>query len=118
VRRRVEELRAVGILYLDVDVEVSAFGIGTEAQLWMSVAPARLAAVGSALAQHAEIPFAAATTGASNLLASVVCKDDEALYRYLTGRIASLDGVNAVEIAPIIRTVKRAATMVPSAAAA
>ena len=118
VRRRVEELRAAGILYLDVDVDDSAFGIGTHAYLSLSVAPARLAAVGEALAQHPEVPFAAATTGTSNLVASVVCKDDEALYRYLTERIASLDGVNAVEIAPIIRTVKRAATMVPPAVAA
>jgi len=115
VRRRVSELRAAGVLYLDVDVEEAAFGIGTRAHLWMSVAPARLAAVGEALARHPEIPFAAATTGTSNLIASVLCPDDEALYRYLTERIASLDGVNAVEVAPIIRTAKRAATVLPAA---
>jgi len=46
-------------------------------------------------------------------IASVLCPDDQALYRYLTERIASLDGVNAVEIAPIIRAVKRAVTLVP-----
>jgi len=34
--------------------------------------------------------------------------------RYLTERIASLDGVTALEVAPIIRTVKRAATVVPA----
>jgi DNA-binding Lrp family transcriptional regulator len=115
VRRRVSELRAAGALYLDVDVEEAAFGIATRAHLWMSVAPARLAAVGEALAGHPEIPFVAATTGASNLIASVLCRDDEALYRYLTSRIASLDGVNAVEVAPIIRTAKRAATVLPAA---
>jgi DNA-binding Lrp family transcriptional regulator len=115
VRRRVAELRAAGLLYLDVDVEEAAFGIATRAHLWMSVAPARLAAVGEALARHPEIPFVAATTGASNLIASVLCRDDDALYRYLTERIASLDGVNAVEVAPIIRTAKRAATVLPAA---
>jgi hypothetical protein len=47
------------------------------------------------------------------LLATVLCRDDYALYYYLTERIASLDGVNALEIAPIIRTVKRAATVLP-----
>ena len=115
VRRRVSELRAGGLLYLDVDVEESAFGIATRAHLWMSVAPARLAAVGEALAGHPEVPFVAATTGTSNLIASVLCRDDDALYRYLTERIASLDGVNAVELAPIIRTAKRAATVLPAA---
>ena len=116
VRRRVEELRAAGVLYLDVDIEETVFGIYTRAHLWMSVAPARLAAVGSALAQHPEVPFVAATTGTSNLVSSVLFPDDQALYRYLTERIASLDGVNAVEVAPIIRTVKRAATVLPPAA--
>jgi DNA-binding Lrp family transcriptional regulator len=53
----------------------------------------------------------AATTGASNLSATVLCRDDNALYRYLTERIASLDGVNALEVTPVIRTVKRAATV-------
>lgn len=115
VRRRVEELRAAGVLYLDVDMDESAYGIGTRAHLVMSVAPARLAAVGEAMARHPEIPFVAATTGASNLVASVLCRDDYDLYRYLTERIASLDGVAAVEILPIIRTVKRAATVLQPA---
>ncbi len=119
VRRRISELRASGVLYLDVDVDEAAFGIGTRAQLWMSVAPARLAAVGDALAHHAEIPFVAATTGACNLMASVLCRDDHALYQYLTDRIASLDGVSALEVAPIMRTAKRTATvLLPSASAA
>src|ERR1700733_6870932 len=110
VRRRVEELRAAGVLYLDVDIDDAAFGIYSRAHLWMSVAPARLAAVGDAIARHPEVPFAAAATVTSILLASVLCPDDQTLYRYLTERIASLEGVNAVEVAPIMRTVKRAAT--------
>jgi DNA-binding Lrp family transcriptional regulator len=118
VRRRVEELRAAGLLYLDVDVDEAAFGVKTQANLCMSVTPARLAAVGSALAQHFEIPFAAATTGSSNLIASVLCWDDQALYRYITERIAALDGVTALEVVPTIRNVKRAATVLPPAARA
>jgi DNA-binding Lrp family transcriptional regulator len=118
VRRRVDELRAAGVLYLDVDVDETAFGIRTQATLWMSVTPARLAAVGTALAQHPEIPFVAATTGTSNLIATVLCQDDQGLYRYLTERIAALDGVTALEVVPTIRNVKRAATVLPAAAGA
>jgi len=115
VRRRVEELRAAGMLYLDVDVDEAAFGIKTQANLWMSVTPARLEAVGNALAEHFEVPFAAATTGSSNLIASVLCVDDQALYRYLTERIAGLHGVTGLEVIPTIRNVKRAATVLPPA---
>jgi DNA-binding Lrp family transcriptional regulator len=118
VRRRIGELRAAGILYLDVDTHDAAFGIGTHANLYLSVAPARLAAVGEALAQHPEVPFVAATTGATNLMATVLSPDDHALYRYLTERIAGIDGVNALEVALIIRSVKRAAMVLPAAIAA
>jgi Lrp/AsnC ligand binding domain len=62
--------------------------------------PARLASVGRALARHVEISFAAATTGPTNLMAGVVCRDDPALYRYLTERIGALDGVKRLETAP------------------
>jgi DNA-binding Lrp family transcriptional regulator len=82
------------------------------------VTPVRLAAVGSALARHPEVPFVAATTGSSNLLAVVLCHDDQELYRYLTERIAGLDGVTALEVIPTIRVVKRAATVLPPAARA
>ena len=115
MRRRVEELRAAGVLYLDVDVDELVYGIEARAGLWMSVAPARLTAVGEAIARHREVAFVAATTGTTNLLASVLCPDDYALYRYLTEQIARLDGVNALEVAPIIRTAKRAATVLPAA---
>jgi DNA-binding Lrp family transcriptional regulator len=116
VRRRVEELRAAGVLYLDVDVDEGTFGIRTQATLWMSVTPSRLTAVGTALGQHPEVPFVAATTGSNNLIATVLYQDDQALYRYLTERIAILDGVTALEVIPTIRNVKRAATVLPPAA--
>ena len=118
VRRRIFELRAAGVLYLDVDIDGEAFGMRTWVHLWMSVAPARLAMVGEALAHHPEIPFVAATTGASNLMASVLCRDNNAFYQYLTERIASLDGVTALEVAPIMRTVKRTATVLQLPASA
>jgi hypothetical protein len=40
------------------------------------------------------------------------------VYRYLTERIAKLDGVSGVEVVLIIRSVKRAATVVSAVSAA
>lgn len=107
VRRRVEELLADGVLYFEVDVDSGALGMGTHALLWLSVVPAKLMDVGRALAQHPEIPFAAATTGSTNLLASVACRDDYTFFEYLTQKIAPLDGVTRMETAPIIRSLKQ-----------
>ena len=60
------------------------------------------------MAEHPEVTFAAATTGQVNLHLSVVCRDANALYRYLTTSIAALPGIQRVETAPSIRLVKGA----------
>ncbi|MDI6097122.1 Lrp/AsnC family transcriptional regulator [Actinoplanes sp. NEAU-A12] len=107
VRRRMRDLRRSGILYYDVEVRPQTFGFRAPVLLWVTVAPARLATVGAALAGHDEVVFAAATTGATNLVATVVCRDMAAFYRYLTERISGLDGVDRVESAPLLRHVKQ-----------
>lgn len=115
VRRRVEHLQARGALYFDVDVDAAHYGINAQAMLYMSVAPADLVTVGTALAQHPEVPFAAATTGPHNLVASVSCPDAHALYDYLTLRVGTLDAVDAVETVPTLRTFKRAGALTRTA---
>ncbi|GAA1624129.1 Lrp/AsnC family transcriptional regulator [Actinoplanes couchii] len=107
VRRRMRELRGSGALYYDVELKSFMFGFLAPVQLWLTVAPAHLAAVGQALTEHEEVVFAAATTGATNLVAIVVCRDMPAFYRYLTERVSGLDGVDRVESAPLLRHVKQ-----------
>jgi len=107
VRRRMDELRRAGLLYFELDIDNRVFGMNVQAMLWLSVEPGMLDRTGRALAAHREIPFAAATTGPTNLLASAVLRDTRHLYEYLTGELAALPGVSSVQTAPIIRTLKR-----------
>jgi DNA-binding Lrp family transcriptional regulator len=107
VRRRIDDLRRAGLLYFEVDIDNRFLGLNVHALLWLSVEPARLSEAGSALSAHPEIPFAAATTGPANLVASAVFRDAQHLYEYLTGELAALPGVSSVQTAPIIRTLKR-----------
>jgi DNA-binding Lrp family transcriptional regulator len=112
VRRRIDELRQSGLLVFEVDIDNRVLGLDTHAVLWLSIEPARLEEAGTALAGHPEIPFAAATTGATNLVASAVLRDAQHLYQYLTGELARLPGMRTVETAPIIRTLKRTGSVV------
>jgi DNA-binding Lrp family transcriptional regulator len=107
VRRRIDELRHCGLLYFEVDIDNRVLGLNGHAILWLSIEPARLQEAGQALAKHPEIPFAAATTGPTNLVASALFRDAQHLYEYLTGELASLPGMRSVETAPVIRTLKR-----------
>jgi len=107
VRRRIDELRRSGLLYFELDIDNRFLGLNEHALLWLSVEPARLEEAGNALAEHPEIPFAAATTGPTNLVASAVFRDTRHLYEYLTGELAALPGVSSVQTAPVIATFKR-----------
>ena len=107
VRRRIEELRSAGLLYFDVDIDDAVLGVAANVMLWLKVEPASLDAAGRAVAAHPEIPFAAATTGPTNLAVSAVFRDTQQLYVYLTTRLADIPGLQSVDSAPMIRTVKR-----------
>jgi DNA-binding Lrp family transcriptional regulator len=114
VRRRIEELRKAGLLYFDIDLDESVLGINANVMLWLKIEPASLDAAGRAIAAHPEIPFAGATTGATNLAASAIFRDTRELYAYLTTRLADLPGLQSVESAPIIGTFKRTARTEPN----
>jgi DNA-binding Lrp family transcriptional regulator len=116
VRRRLDQLRASGALYFDLELDMPSFGFRSSAWLFMSVPPSHLAEVGTALAKFPEVAYVSATTGPANLAACVVCRDEECLYEFLTARVGALPGVERVETAPIVRTVKQASpVMVPRA---
>ncbi len=118
VRRRMDQLRDVGVLYFDLELDMSAFGFRSSTWLWMSVPPAQLAATGEALAKFPEVAYAAATTGPANLAVCAVCRDEAEFYEFMTAKVGALAGVGRVETAPIIRTVKQASpTTFPRGAA-
>jgi DNA-binding Lrp family transcriptional regulator len=112
VRRRIEELRQAGLLYFDIDVDGAALGISASVMLFLKIEPARLEAAGRAVAAHPEVPYAAATTGPTNLAVSAVFRDTSQLYTYLTTRMSDIPGLQSAETAPIIGTVKKESPLV------
>ncbi len=107
VRRRIQDLRRTGRLRFRLDLDARSLSLNVHALLWASVEPGMLDRAGSVMSAQPEVPFVAATTGAANLMAAVYCRDATALHAYLNGPFASLPGIRSVEVAPIIRVVKR-----------
>ncbi|MGH3799390.1 MAG: Lrp/AsnC family transcriptional regulator [Pseudonocardiaceae bacterium] len=107
ITRRVAELRQRGALFFDVEMDDAFLGITASAMLWMSVAPAHLDRVATALAGYEELAFVTATTGPTNLLAHALCPDPEALHH----RRLVFDTITSIETAPVLRTLKAAAPL-------
>ena len=108
VRRRMDQLRDIGVLYFDLELDMATFGFRSPTWLWLSVPPSDLAATGEALAKIPEVAYAAATTGPANLAVCAVCRDETEFYEFLTAKVGVLPGVGRVETSPVIRTVKQA----------
>lgn len=108
VARRLKDLRARRALFFDVEVDTAAYGITTQAFLWMAVAPAHLDKVATALAAHDELAVVVATTGPTNLLAQALCATPADLHRYLVHRLGALPEIRVLETAPVLHTFKAA----------
>ncbi|NUW41973.1 Lrp/AsnC family transcriptional regulator [Nonomuraea rhodomycinica] len=108
VARRLADLRARGTLFFDVEIDASAYGVTTQALLWMAVAPGDLERVATTLAGHHELATVIATTGGTNLLACALCSGPADLHRYLVHRLGAVGGVRTLETAPVHATLKAA----------
>ncbi|GAA3714606.1 AsnC family transcriptional regulator [Streptomyces tremellae] len=106
-RRRLDQLLRSGSLYIDVEYSTAALGYTTRALLWVTAEPRALDAVGRALAARPEAAAVFATSGQSNVMAVLVCRDVGEVYRFLTGVVGGLDGVRHVEVSPVLRNVKQ-----------
>ncbi|GGW41951.1 AsnC family transcriptional regulator [Streptomyces lucensis JCM 4490] len=112
-RRRLEHLREMRALFFDVEIDATLLGYEADIMLWLTVPPAELVGVAEELSHHPEVVFTAATSGQSNLVAFLVCRDIDAFYDYLSTRIGALRTVSHVESAPVLQSVKRAGRLVP-----
>lgn len=111
VSRRIDQLTESGAIYFDVDLNVERLGFTALANLWLTVPPGELEAIGAALVEHDEVAFCAAVTGSANLTASVVCRNQAELYRYVSTKVGALTAVRALEISPLLRRVKQAGSI-------
>ncbi|MEV7772376.1 Lrp/AsnC family transcriptional regulator [Kitasatospora sp. NPDC086791] len=107
VRRRLHRLDGLGLLRTHATVDPRLLGMAVDANLWLEVPPGRLSEVGSALAGHPQVHGVFATSGPTNLLATVFCADHGELYRFLTDTLGPL-GAARVETTITARAVKRA----------
>jgi DNA-binding Lrp family transcriptional regulator len=109
---RIRELVDSGVMYLDLDVSLPQLGVALAAIIWGKVPVRELDAAGTAVGTIPEVPFVCATTGTTNLMASVLCRDTRHLYEVMTMGFGEKAGIDDVEVSPVVRRVKQARAFV------
>jgi DNA-binding Lrp family transcriptional regulator len=113
VARRVEALRASGLLLIVTAVAMAPLGLETTALIWITVAPAHISSLGTELATHTEVTFAGAVSGPVNLAIAVACRNPEDLYRYVTERLGAIAAIERIDVV-VDRVIKRRGAVMKS----
>ena len=110
VRQRVGRLESTGTMQVVAVADPMALGYRTIAMLGVTVDPARRQAVADHLGGLDQVSYVVLVAGSFDLLVEVVCEDSEQLLAFLSGPLAEVEGVRAVESFVYLRLVKEAYT--------
>ncbi|MBD0676631.1 Lrp/AsnC family transcriptional regulator [Streptomyces sp. CBMA156] len=112
VARRLEALEATGSLTYDVDAMPERLGYELNAALWLQVDLSQLHRIGEEISRHVECACAFAVSGRHNIMAIVICKDTPDFYRYLSSRVARIEGIRGYEISIRVRRLKQSVSLI------
>jgi len=107
-RRRVEALIAAGCLRPVTLVDPGFLGYDVEVFVWLQLELGRLEQVAAALVDRPEVRYASATSGHSDMVAEVILRSQDDLYRFRTQVLGSLAGIRSADMVVELRTLKRA----------
>lgn len=96
VRRRVQRLREAGIMQIVAVTDPLQLGFRRQAMVGIRV-EGDVRVVASKLSAIEEVDYVVVCAGTFDLLAEVVCEDDDALFRLLNDAVRSVPGVRSTE---------------------
>jgi Lrp/AsnC family transcriptional regulator for asnA, asnC and gidA len=107
VRARTNRLIERGILQVVGVTDPLKLGFHQMAMIGIRCESDRLVSVAEQVAEMPEVDYVVITAGTYDLLVETVCEDNEALLRFLTERLRSIDGVRDTETFVYLRMVKQ-----------
>ena len=96
VRKRVQRLLDTGVVQIVAVTDPLQVGFERQALIGINI-QGDVTAVADALAEIPEVDYVVITAGSFDLIAEVVCEDDDHLLDLLSSRIRILDGVTGTE---------------------
>ncbi len=96
VRQRVQRLLESGVMQIVAVTDPLQVGFARQAMIGLKV-DGDMTVVADRLAEMSEVDYVVVTAGSFDLLAEVVCEDDDHLLDLLSQRICALPGVRSTE---------------------
>jgi Lrp/AsnC family transcriptional regulator, regulator for asnA, asnC and gidA len=106
VRQRAERLVQRGVVQIVGVTDPLAMGFQEPALIGLKVDPARLDEISERIAELEEVTYLVVTAGRFDMVSEIVCADSEDLLRFLTERLAKIDGIRLTETMVELRIVK------------
>ncbi len=110
VRQRVARLESTGVMQVVAVADPITCGFKTMAMLAITVAPRAREQVAEALHRLPEVSYLVVTAGQFDLLAEVICEDNDHLLRLLSEELAAVDGISEIRPFVYLRLLKEAYT--------
>ena len=107
IRARTNRLLDRGILQVVGVTDPLKLGFHQQAMIGVRCQADRLLEVAEAVAAFPEVSYLVVTAGSYDILAEVVCEDNDALLRFLTERLRQVEGVRETETFVYLRMVKQ-----------
>jgi Lrp/AsnC family transcriptional regulator for asnA, asnC and gidA len=107
VRARTNRLIERGILQIVGVTDPLKLGFHQMAMIGIRCESDQLVEVADQIAEMPEVDYVVITAGTYDLLIETVCEDNEALLRFLTEKLRSLNGVRETETFMYLRLVKQ-----------
>jgi Lrp/AsnC family transcriptional regulator for asnA, asnC and gidA len=109
VRRRVQRLRETGVMQIVAVTDPLQLGFTRQAMIGLSV-EGDVRVVADKLSALPEVDYVVMCAGSFDLLAEVVCEDDERLLQVLNDSVRSIPGVRATETFLYLKLAKQTYT--------
>ncbi len=109
VRRRVQRLREAGVVQIVAVTDPLQLGFTRQAMIGLTV-EGDVRVVADKLSALPEVDYVVMCAGSFDLLAEVVCEDDERLLQVLNDSVRSISGVRATETFLYLKLAKQTYT--------
>jgi Lrp/AsnC family transcriptional regulator for asnA, asnC and gidA len=110
VRQRVARLQSAGVMQVVAVADPMTLGFKTMAMVAISVDGRARKQAAEAVRRLPEVSYLVLTAGSFDMLAEVVCEDNDHLLRLLSEDLAGIDGVRQTQTFMYLRLLKEAYT--------